>query len=85
MEHRPRVTVRLPDDRGLREVRIGAETVDRAWSMRDLRGILRRHGYPQDLDLEDKSEVCWAGGGSDAWPDQRRRPSQPSTTGANET
>lgn len=75
MEHRAKVTVRPPDGRGLREVRIGAETVDRAWSMRDLRGILRRHGYPQDLDLEDKSEVCWAGGGSDAWPDHawRRR------------
>ncbi|MFM9538652.1 hypothetical protein ACKI1I_42615 [Streptomyces turgidiscabies] len=75
MDRRTRVTVGPPDSRGLREVRIGSETVDRVWSVRELRGILRRHGYPQDLDLEYKSEVCWSGGGSDVWPDHawRRR------------
>ncbi|MFI8826866.1 hypothetical protein [Streptomyces sp. NPDC053431] len=75
MERRTKVTVRPPDSRGLREVRVGAETVDRAWSLRELRGILRRHGYPKDLDLEDRSFVSWCGGGSDVWPDHtwRRR------------
>ncbi|MFJ9825655.1 hypothetical protein ACIRSU_14970 [Streptomyces sp. NPDC101160] len=73
MERRARVTVLPPDSRGLREVRVGAETVGRAWSLRDLRGILRNHGYPRDMDLEDRSQVSWSGGGSDVWPDHPRR------------
>lgn len=73
MERRTKVTVLPPDHRGLREVRVGAETVGRAWSLRDLRGILRNRGYPRDLDLEDRSQVSWSGGGSDVWPDHPRR------------
>ncbi|MEV5968422.1 DUF308 domain-containing protein [Streptomyces sp. NPDC051921] len=75
MERPTKITVRPPDSRGLREVRIGSETVDSAWSLRELRGILRRHGYPKDLDLEDRRVVSWCGGGSDVWPDHtwRRR------------
>ncbi|MEU4268703.1 hypothetical protein [Streptomyces sp. NPDC026092] len=68
-----KVTVLPPDSRGLREVRIGAETVGSAWSLPDLRRALGRHGYPKDLDLEDRSSVAWQGGGSDTWPDHTRR------------
>ncbi|MEU8616468.1 hypothetical protein [Streptomyces sp. NPDC048623] len=73
MERRTRVTVRPPDSRGLREVRIGTETVDSVWSLRELRDVLRRHGCPKDLDLDDRAAVCWAGGGSDVWPDHAGR------------
>ncbi|MFD9032920.1 hypothetical protein ACFVZW_17475 [Streptomyces sp. NPDC059567] len=73
MRSRTKVTVLPPDSRGLREVRIGAETVGSAWSPQELRRILRRHGYPKDLDLEDRSSVCWQGAGSDTWPDHTRR------------
>ncbi|MFI8518740.1 hypothetical protein ACIGEZ_13080 [Streptomyces sp. NPDC085481] len=70
MERRTKVTVHPPDDRGLREVRVGRETVGSAWSLRELRGILRRHGHPEDLDPDDRSAVSWLGGGSDTWPDR---------------
>ncbi|MGW2018519.1 hypothetical protein [Streptomyces sp. NPDC001927] len=68
-----KVTVLPPDSRGLREVRIGAETVGSAWSPHELRRILRNHGYPKDLDLEDRTSVTWQGAGSDTWPDHTRR------------
>ncbi|MCB8907616.1 MULTISPECIES: hypothetical protein [unclassified Streptomyces] len=73
MERRTKITVHPPDSRGLREVRIGAETVGSAWSPQELRRILCRNGYPKDLDLEDRSSVCWQGAGSDTWPDHTRR------------
>ncbi|MFG3343532.1 hypothetical protein ACGF1Z_00525 [Streptomyces sp. NPDC048018] len=75
MERRTKVTVRPPDSRGLREVRIGPETLDSAWSLRELRSILRRNGYPRNLDLDDRAAVVWCGGGSEVWPDRawRRR------------
>lgn len=69
MEHRPKVTVQPPNTRGLREVRVGGETVGSVWSPRELRRLLRRHGYPENLDLDDRSVVNWHGGGSESWPD----------------
>lgn len=75
MERRSKITIHPPDARGLREVRIGGETVGGVWSPRELRILLRRHGAPPDIDLDDRALVSWIGGGSDTWPDRtwRRR------------
>lgn len=70
MENRPKVVVEPPTSRGLREVKIGGETVGSAWSLRGLRKILSRHGYPEDMDVEDRTSVCWRAGGSQTWPDR---------------
>ncbi|MEV8628269.1 hypothetical protein [Streptomyces sp. NPDC051079] len=73
MERRSKATVQPPNARGLREVRVGGETAGSAWSPRELRRLLRRHGYPEDVDLEDRSIVSWHGGGSEVWPDRTGR------------
>ncbi|MCW7991166.1 hypothetical protein XF35_39650, partial [Streptomyces platensis subsp. clarensis] len=73
MERRTKITVHPPNNRGLREVRIGGETVGSVWSLRELRTLLRRHGVPPDLDPDDRSRVSWLGGGSDTWPDHSWR------------
>ncbi|MDX2698293.1 hypothetical protein Sipo8835_08070 [Streptomyces ipomoeae] len=66
---RSRVLVRAPDSRGLREVSVGAKTVGRAWSPRDLRRVLRRAGVPADIDLGRSGEVRWQAD-PDLWPDR---------------
>ncbi|MFC8245696.1 hypothetical protein [Streptomyces chartreusis] len=75
MSIRPWVVVEAPDSRGLRRVTRGSETVGSAWSPSDLRRILRRLDFPDDVDLDDTAFICWRGGGSDTWPDRpwRRR------------
>ncbi|WP_369271017.1 hypothetical protein AB5J55_14120 [Streptomyces sp. R11] len=75
MSLRPWVVVESPDTRGLRRVTVGSETVGSAWSLRELRRILGRLGYPEDADLEDPALICWRGGDSGTWPDRawRRR------------
>ncbi|MER6859683.1 hypothetical protein [Streptomyces pilosus] len=73
MSIRPWVVVEPPDDRGLRRVSVGGETVGSAWSPADLRKVLRRLGYPRDMDLNDSTALCWRGGGSEVWPDRRWR------------
>jgi hypothetical protein len=70
MENEPDVVVEPPDGRGLRKVNAGGETVGSAWSLRELRRILRRLGYPKDMDVEDGTSICWRGGGSRTWPDR---------------
>ncbi|MFF9573035.1 hypothetical protein [Streptomyces sp. NPDC014685] len=67
MSIRPWVVVEAPDSRGLRRVTIGGETVGSTWSLRELRKMLDRLGYP-DVDVEDPASVCWRGGDSSAWP-----------------
>lgn len=67
MSIRPWVVVEAPDGRGLRRVTIGGETVGSTWSLRELRKLLDRLGYP-DVDVEDPASVYWRGGGSSAWP-----------------
>ncbi|WP_330332700.1 hypothetical protein OHS33_25310 [Streptomyces sp. NBC_00536] len=71
---RQQIIVGAPDERGLREVRLGSGTVGRAWSPRDLRRILRRAGVPADLDLGHPGLVRWRADPAD-WPDRpwRRR------------
>ncbi|MEU8652513.1 hypothetical protein [Streptomyces sp. NPDC048737] len=75
MSIRPWVIVEPPDSRGLRRVTIGGEKVGSAWSLAELRRMLDRHGYPEDVDLDDPACVCWRGGGSGTWSDRawRRR------------
>ncbi|MFF0157715.1 hypothetical protein ACFYRY_09295 [Streptomyces sp. NPDC005263] len=75
MSIRPWVVVEAPDSRGLRRVTVGGETVGSAWSSDELRKILGRLGWPQDMDLEDPASLCWRGGDSGTWPDRawRRR------------
>ncbi|CAM5741178.1 hypothetical protein SALBM311S_03159 [Streptomyces alboniger] len=68
MENRPEVVVEPPDSRGLRGVGAGGEAVGSAWSLRELRRILRRLGYPKDMDVEDGS-IRWCGGDSRTWPE----------------
>ncbi|QGV80869.1 hypothetical protein [Streptomyces ficellus] len=66
---RPWVVVEPPGRRGLRRITVSGETVGSAWSLREARKVLRRHGCPDDLDLDDPRYVHWRGGGSDVWPD----------------
>ncbi|MFC7016007.1 DUF308 domain-containing protein [Streptomyces viridiviolaceus] len=75
MSIHPWVTVEPPDSRGLRNISIGGKTVGSAWSFRELRKILDRLGYPEDMDMEDPASVHWRGGDSETWPDRpwRRR------------
>ncbi|CAM5638049.1 hypothetical protein SALBM311S_04084 [Streptomyces alboniger] len=47
--------------------------VGRAWSAGELRKILGRLGYPEDLDLEDSATFCWRGGDFGTWPDRAGR------------
>ncbi|MFF8969117.1 hypothetical protein [Streptomyces sp. NPDC014995] len=70
MENGPKVTVEPPDRRGLREVSVGGETVGSAWSLKGLRRILRRLGYPGDVNVKDGTFIRWLGGDSRTWPDQ---------------
>jgi hypothetical protein len=68
MENKPKVVVQPPDSRGLRKVSIGGTTVGSAWTLRELRRILGRLGYPKDVDVHDRVSICWRGGGSETWP-----------------
>ncbi|MER6612085.1 hypothetical protein [Streptomyces xantholiticus] len=73
--NKPRVVVEPPDSRGLRQVSTGGKPVGSAWSLQGLRKVLSRLGYPEDLDVEDRSSISWLGGDSGTWPDRtwRRR------------
>ncbi|MFE5772057.1 hypothetical protein ACFQ7O_27255 [Streptomyces sp. NPDC056485] len=73
MGKHPKVVVKPPDSRGLREVTVGGIPVGAAWSLRDLRRILRRAGFPRDVDLNDPSIVRWREAGSTTWPHRARR------------
>ncbi|MGW1718709.1 hypothetical protein [Streptomyces sp. NPDC002156] len=68
---RPWVVVEPADRRGLRRITIHGKTVGTAWSLRELRKVLRSLGYPDDMDLDDRSRVHWRGGDSSVWPDDR--------------
>ncbi|WP_328972784.1 hypothetical protein [Streptomyces sp. NBC_00239] len=68
---RPWVVVEPPDRRGLRRITILGKTVGSAWSLRELRRVLGRLGYPDDMDLDDRSRVYWRGGDSSVWPDEK--------------
>ncbi|GHB77038.1 hypothetical protein GCM10010377_79210 [Streptomyces viridiviolaceus] len=72
MSIRPWVVVEAPDGRGLRRVTVGGENAGSAWSLRELRRMLDRLGYP-DVDVEDAASVCWRGGDSGTWPDRAWR------------
>ncbi|MGW0845914.1 hypothetical protein ACWD26_38420 [Streptomyces sp. NPDC002787] len=65
------IVVHPPDDRGLREITVRNKSVGRAWSLRDLRKILRRAGFPHNVDLEDQARIRWIGGNSQLWPHLR--------------
>ncbi|MGW3651513.1 hypothetical protein [Streptomyces sp. NPDC000878] len=68
---RPWVVIEPPDPRGLRRITIHGKTVGTAWSLRGLRKVLHSLGYPDDMDLDDRSRVHWRGGDSSVWPDDR--------------
>ncbi|MCX5195731.1 hypothetical protein OOK31_17785 [Streptomyces sp. NBC_00249] len=63
--------VEPPDRRGLRRITIHDKTVGSAWSLLELREVLRRLGYPDDMDVDDRGCVHWRGGDSSVWPDDR--------------
>lgn len=69
------VVVEPPDSRGLRDISIGGTKVGSAWSLRDLRKVLARLGWPRDMDVEDRASVHWREADSGTWPDRawRRR------------
>ncbi|MFJ2950667.1 Yip1 family protein [Streptomyces sp. NPDC087226] len=75
MRIRPWVIVEAPDSRGLRRVTIGRGKAGSAWSKAELRRMLGRSGYPENMDLDDPASVSWRGGDSGTWPDRpwRRR------------
>ncbi|GHD68818.1 hypothetical protein GCM10010317_073750 [Streptomyces mirabilis] len=70
VKNRSPVVVHPPDDRGLREVSIRSERVGKVWSLRELRKLLRRLGFPANLDVEDRAQVRWEGGDSSKWEDR---------------
>lgn len=73
MSIRPWVIVEPPDSRGLRAITIHGEKAGSAWSLRELRRVLRRLGYPDDMDLDDPTCVLWRGGDGNTWPGKGRR------------
>lgn len=75
MSIRPWAIVEPPDSRGLRRITIGGQTVGSAWSRAELAKILRRHGYAENMDLDDPASIYWREGDSRSWPDRawRRR------------
>lgn len=73
MSIRPWVIVEPPDSRGLRKITINESIVGSAWSLHEMRQVLRRHNYPDDMDIEDQACVYWRGGDSSAWPDNAWR------------
>ncbi|MFD9303036.1 hypothetical protein ACFWCB_10230 [Streptomyces sp. NPDC060048] len=73
MNHQKRAVVDPPDSRGLRGVRVDGVTVGRAWSMRELRRLLSRSGFPEKTEFAVSPAVVWYGGGSDTWPDRSLR------------
>ncbi|MET9694165.1 hypothetical protein ABZY81_38035 [Streptomyces sp. NPDC006514] len=75
MNHQKRAVVDPPDSRGLREVRVDGVIVGRAWSLRELRRLLTRSGFPEKAEPAVNPAVSWYGGGPETWPDQpfRRR------------
>ncbi|UUU37467.1 hypothetical protein [Streptomyces sp. NBC_00162] len=70
MSHQKRAVVDPPDSRGLREVRVDGVTVGRAWSLRELRRLLNRSGFPERTEPAVNPAVSWHGGGPDIWPDR---------------
>lgn len=70
VNNRPLVVVHPPDDRGLREVSIRGERVGKVWSLRELRRLLRKLGFPENVNVEDRTQICWEGGNSSHWPDR---------------
>lgn len=74
MKRQPHVIVHAPDNRGLRAVSVEGETVGKAWSIRELRKILRRSGVARDIDLDNPGQVRWTEDKT-SWPDRpwRRR------------
>jgi hypothetical protein len=70
MKNEPEIVVEPPDDRGLREVSAGGKTVGSAWSLRELRRILRGLGYPKDMNVADGAFILWRGWDSQTWPDR---------------
>lgn len=68
MRDRPLIVVHAPDERGLRMVTVQGESVGRAWSVRDLRRILRRAGFPVDINLDDRARIHWVADKA-IWPD----------------
>jgi hypothetical protein len=73
MQNKPRITIKPPNSRGLREISINGEVVGSAWSLHQLRRILRRFDYPHDINLETQESVCWQGGDIQTWPDHTIR------------
>ncbi|OAH11312.1 hypothetical protein [Streptomyces jeddahensis] len=68
MKKQPLVVVQAPDDRGLRTVSIQGETDGRAWSLKELRRILRHAGLPPDINLDNPGRVHWVADQT-CWPD----------------
>ncbi|MFI9600353.1 hypothetical protein ACIHCX_10810 [Streptomyces sp. NPDC052043] len=65
----PRVIVHPPSASGGRRVRVGAEVLGTAYSLRDVAEFLRRAGL-EGLDASDVAEsdlIEWRGGGPDEW------------------
>ncbi|MEW2417516.1 hypothetical protein AB0953_27875 [Streptomyces sp. NPDC046866] len=73
MSQQKRAVVDPPDSRGLREVRVDGVTVGRAWSLRELRRLLTRSGFPKKMDPAVNPAVFWYGGGPGTWPDRSLR------------
>ncbi|MGA5453828.1 hypothetical protein ACPCVO_45160 [Streptomyces umbrinus] len=48
---------------------MGRKVVGAAWSLQELRKLLVREGFPEDMDLAECALISWRGAGSDTWPD----------------
>ncbi|MEU3776243.1 hypothetical protein AB0F11_24140 [Streptomyces sp. NPDC032472] len=69
MSSQPQVIVHAPDGRGLREVSLAGQVVGWAWSLRDLRRVLRRAGVGPEVDLGNPGLVRWRADPG-LWPDK---------------
>lgn len=68
MAGHPRIVVHPPTPSGGRRVTVGAENLGVAYGVVDVIEFLRRAGSdPDEVRLDDPSEIEWLGGGPGAW------------------
>jgi hypothetical protein len=66
MNGTPPVIISPPLD-GRRRVTIRGDDVGAAAGERDVREMLSRAGFAEDVPLDDPALIEWQGGGPDAW------------------
>ncbi|MDT0609166.1 hypothetical protein [Streptomyces lancefieldiae] len=65
----PPVIVYPPDETGGRRVRVDGEVLGRAYTLRDVAGLLQEAGLQDwdEMDVVRSPLIEWRGGGPDVW------------------